>query len=69
MTVWGDDVEKTSKLQNNVQIEIGVDETDLWLTFNKHTTAVVMTRAEAEQLVVELRYALDEQMFKGSVEE
>lgn len=60
MTVWGDDVEKESNLFSNVQIEIGCDETDLWLSFNKATAAVQFTHAEARNLIEKMNAALTE---------
>ena len=59
MTIWGDDKDKSSAMQNNVQIEIGCDETDLWLAFNKETAAVQMTHAEAWELLGQMQEALD----------
>jgi hypothetical protein len=60
MTVWADDAEKESALQNNVQIEIGCDTTDIWFSFNKATSAVQMTHAEAKKLMEEMSVALEE---------
>jgi hypothetical protein len=60
MTVWADDAEKESNLFSNVQIEIGCDETDLWLSFNKATAAVQFTHAEAVRLIADMQNALRE---------
>ena len=58
MTIWADDADKDSAMQNNVQIEIGCDETDLWLAFNKETAAVQMTHAEAMRLITDMQNAM-----------
>ena len=61
MTVWAKDQESESELYDNVQIEIGCDARDIWLVFNRATAAVQMTHAECEELIKELRSALDGQ--------
>ena len=52
MTVWGDDNE------SRVQIEMDADATDIWLAFNKMTSAVQMTHAEAEVFIKEFQEML-----------
>jgi hypothetical protein len=54
MTVWGEDHD------GRVQIEFGCDDKDVWLSFNKYTQSVVMTHSEGEELIKQLREALDE---------
>ena len=63
MTVWGEGrPEETEGDEfNRVQIEIGCDATDIWMAFNKRTSAVQMTHAECEHLIVELQAALSVQ--------
>jgi hypothetical protein len=60
MTVWarGPAGEAKNDEYDRVQIEIGVDSEDLWLVFNRVVSAVVMTRLEARQLVLEMGEAL-----------
>jgi len=52
MTVWAEDSE------SQVQIEIGVDATDIWMAFNKSTAVVQMTHAECRELIKQLEEAL-----------
>ena len=59
MTIWAKDSESDSKLYDNVQIEIGCDARDIWLVFNKSTSAVQMTHAVARELIKEMQEALD----------
>ena len=54
MTVWADDND------GRVQIEYGYDSKDVWLSFNRATAAVLMTRKEAEQLIKDLLDAIVE---------
>jgi hypothetical protein len=54
MTVWAEDHD------GRVQIEFGCDDKDVWLSFNKYTQSVVMTHSEGEELIKQLREALDE---------
>lgn len=58
MTIWAKDSESDSKLYDNVQIEIGCDARDIWLVFNKSTSAVQMTHAEARELIVAMERAM-----------
>lgn len=61
MTVWGEGPAGEAEHDefNHVQIDVGVDEKDLWLVFNRKVSAAVMTRGEAQQLIVEMQEALD----------
>ena len=60
VTIWAKDSESDSKLYDNVQIEIGVDDKDIWLAFNKSTSAVQMTHAEALEFINQFSEALGE---------
>jgi len=62
MTVWGEGrPEETQGDEfNRVQIEIGCDATDIWLAFNKRTSAVQMTHDEARVLIEQMSAALAE---------
>ena len=62
MTVWGEGrPEETEGDEfNRVQIEIGCDATDIWLAFNKRTSAVQMTHDEARVLIEQMSAALAE---------
>jgi len=59
-TVWADDEDKESALQHNVQIQIGYDAADIWLGFNKKTSAVQLTHHDMRRLICELQGALVE---------
>jgi hypothetical protein len=59
MTVWGKDSESDTNLYDNVQIEIGCDATDIWLSFNKSVAAVQMTHAEYRELLKQMEEALN----------
>ena len=52
MTVWADDDE------GKVQVEMGKEGEQYWLSFNKSTSVLVMTRGEAEQYVKEMQELL-----------
>ena len=60
MTTWAKDHESDSKLYDNVQIEIGCDAKDIWLAFNKSTSAIQFTHAEALGFMNEFSKALGE---------
>jgi hypothetical protein len=60
MTVWACDAERESPMFDNIQIEIGCDETDIWLVFNKSASAVQMTHAEALEFMNQFSEALGE---------
>ena len=60
MTVWACDAERESPMFDNIQIEIGCDETDIWLVFNKSASAVQMTHAEARELIEQIGVILAE---------
>jgi hypothetical protein len=56
MTVWakGPAGEAENDEFDRVQIEVGADEEDVWLVLNRKVSAVVMTREEAKQLVLQM---------------
>ena len=60
MTIWAKDSESDSKLYDNVQVEIGCDDKDIWLAFNKSITAVQFTHEEALEFMNEFSKALGE---------
>ena len=63
MTVWGEGrPEETDGDEfNRVQIELGCDATDIWLVFNRKTSAVQMTHDECRVLMEQMGAALDSQ--------
>jgi len=60
MTTWGEGrPEETANDEfNRVQVEIGCDATDIWLSFNRSTSAVQMTYDDAAQLIIEMATSL-----------
>ena len=70
MTVWACDAERESPMFDNIQIEIGCDATDIWLSFNKTTSALQFTHAEALEFMNQFSERLGEaRMLKQQVEE
>ena len=59
-TVWGDNADKETPLQHNIQIDIGVDATDIWMVFNKATSAVQLTHEEGLKFLNQFSQALGE---------
>jgi len=60
MTIWAKDSESDSRLYDNVQVEIGYDAKDIWLAFNKSTSAIQFTHAEALEFMNQFSEALGE---------
>jgi hypothetical protein len=60
VTIWAKDSESESQMYDNVQIEIGCDAKDIWLAFNKSTSAIQFTHAEALEFMNEFSKALGE---------
>jgi hypothetical protein len=58
MTVWGVCPAGEAEI-DQLQIDVGVDDTDCWLVFNKRVSAAVMSREEARLLIKEMQEALD----------
>ena len=60
MTIWAKDSESESQMYDNVQVEIGYDAKDIWLAFNKSTSAIQFTHAEALEFMNQFSEALGE---------
>ena len=60
MTIWAKDSESDSKLYDNVQVEIGIDDKDIWLAFNKKLAALQFTHEQARGLIREMQEQLDQ---------
>jgi hypothetical protein len=60
MTTWAKDQESESQLYDNVQVEIGYDDKDIWLAFNKSTSALQFTHAEALEFMNQFSQTLGE---------
>jgi hypothetical protein len=59
-TVWGDNADKENSLYHNIQIDIGVDTRDIWMVFNKETSAVQLTHDDCRRLIRNLQVALND---------
>jgi hypothetical protein len=53
MTVWADDEDGL------VQVEMGCENGQVWLTFNKKTSVVLMSEGEAWELARQIKDMLD----------